>query len=108
MQVWHVVSQVKSFMYSPPSFMSWRPLALYDIVNASWMSQSSSRMFCGVIACVWPSVKAFTWETTCQTCMGQYTANNGALSAAVIQDAFTMSYNAKGRHDMKLGGEYMK
>jgi len=28
----------------------------------------------------------FTWETTCQTCMGQYTANNGALSAAVIQD----------------------
>jgi hypothetical protein len=31
-------------------------------------------------------MKDFTWETTCQTCMGQYTANNGALSAAVIQD----------------------
>ncbi len=57
MQVWHVVSHVKSFMYSPPSFMSWRPFALNDIVNASWMSQSSSRMFCGVMACVWPSVK---------------------------------------------------
>jgi len=28
----------------------------------------------------------FTWETTCQTCMGQFTANNGTLPAAVIQD----------------------
>ena len=28
----------------------------------------------------------FTWETTCQTCMGQYTANNGALSPDVIQN----------------------
>ena len=27
----------------------------------------------------------FTWETTCQTCMGQYTANNGVLSPDVIQ-----------------------
>jgi hypothetical protein len=27
----------------------------------------------------------FTWETTCQTCMGQYTANNGTLSPDVIQ-----------------------
>jgi hypothetical protein len=27
----------------------------------------------------------FTWETTCQTCMGQYTANNGSLSPDVIQ-----------------------
>jgi len=27
----------------------------------------------------------FTWETTCQTCMGQFTANNGALTADVIQ-----------------------
>src|SRR5207344_2620946 len=57
MQVWHVVSHVKSCMYSPPTLRSWRPLALYDMVKLSWMSQSSSRMFCGVIACVWPSVK---------------------------------------------------
>jgi carboxypeptidase family protein/TonB-dependent receptor-like protein len=28
----------------------------------------------------------FTWETTCQTCMGQFTANNGALSPDVIQN----------------------
>jgi len=28
----------------------------------------------------------FTWETTCQTCMGQYTSNNGTLSADVIQN----------------------
>jgi len=27
----------------------------------------------------------FTWETTCQTCMGQFTANNGSLTADVIQ-----------------------
>jgi hypothetical protein len=27
----------------------------------------------------------FTWETTCQTCMGQFTANRGSLSADVIQ-----------------------
>lgn len=27
----------------------------------------------------------FTWETTCQTCMGQYTANNGTLPPAVIE-----------------------
>ena len=28
----------------------------------------------------------FTWETTCQTCMGQFTANNGTLSPDVIQN----------------------
>jgi carboxypeptidase family protein/TonB-dependent receptor-like protein len=28
----------------------------------------------------------FTWETTCQTCMGQFTSNNGTLSPQVIQD----------------------
>jgi hypothetical protein len=28
----------------------------------------------------------FTWENTCQTCMGQYTSNNGTLSADVIQN----------------------
>jgi hypothetical protein len=27
----------------------------------------------------------FTWETTCQTCMGQFTSNNGTLSPEVIQ-----------------------
>jgi len=31
-------------------------------------------------------MRDFTWETTCQTCMGQFTANNGTLPAAVIQD----------------------
>jgi hypothetical protein len=28
----------------------------------------------------------FTWETTCQTCMGQFTSNNGTLSPDVIQN----------------------
>src|SRR5262245_7492791 len=28
----------------------------------------------------------FTWETTCQTCMGQYTANGSVLPADVIQN----------------------
>jgi hypothetical protein len=28
----------------------------------------------------------FTWETTCQTCMGQYTANGSALPADVVQN----------------------
>ena len=31
-------------------------------------------------------MKDFTWETTCQTCMGQFTANNGTLSPDVIQN----------------------
>ncbi|PYR74038.1 MAG: hypothetical protein DMF87_24020 [Acidobacteria bacterium] len=28
----------------------------------------------------------FTWETTCQTCMGQFTSNNGTLTPQAIQD----------------------
>ena len=28
----------------------------------------------------------FTWETTCQTCMGQFTSNSAALAPQVIQD----------------------
>ena len=28
----------------------------------------------------------FTWETTCQTCMGQFTSNNGILAPDVIQN----------------------
>ena len=38
MHVWHVVSQVKSCMYSPPSFTSCRPRLLNEAVKLSWMS----------------------------------------------------------------------
>ncbi len=35
----------------------------------------------------------FTWEDTCQTCMGQLTANNGTLSPDVIQNQVVVDVN---------------